>query len=450
MSVEQSTAVEDAEFLSVQFQVHPVRVAEVHALLHAAIRAEVIHAVIVQLLLRGVELRRGDGDGQVLHPADGLLERRVLMAGEVEEPEHVAVADVEEEVAGARVVPVFHQLHQREAEKLLVELDGLLDVLADQGEMVHALYRGGRPLIAAAQVLLAQLLPARPDLLEFLALRRWHESPPCVIAAGVVAPVTSPEPRVAVRAGHGIRAARCRLMARARGAYAVTLPPLRWTRSTLSLRRCAQPCRPRPARARVAGGTARTGHCAWARQYRPTRPWPSQDRPPRRPAPTMSRSSGRAATPTSTGPGWPRCTIGWTDRSPGSVPQAVSSAAHSCCQAASCQIRTRAGQGCRAARSPPGGTQARTGVRVASLGRARFSACRSARRLPGEPLAPTMTRRTPDTAALLPCAVRSYRLGIWSLRLTACERPLRRCCPPAAATRRPPPAQGQPSGPPAA
>src|SRR5262249_17276493 len=138
----------------------------------------------VWLLLRGLELRRGEEDGQVLSPADGLLERRVLMPGEVEEPEHVAVADIEEEVAGARVVPVLHQFHQRETEKLLVELDGLLDVLADQGEMVHALHRGGRPLTAAPQVLLAQFLPARPDLLEFLALRRWHGSPPCVIAAG--------------------------------------------------------------------------------------------------------------------------------------------------------------------------------------------------------------------------------------------------------------------------
>ena len=53
-------------------------------------------------------------------------------------------------------------------------------------DMVHALHRAGRPLAAAVQVLLAQLLPARPDLLEFLALRRWHGSPPCVMAAGVV------------------------------------------------------------------------------------------------------------------------------------------------------------------------------------------------------------------------------------------------------------------------
>ncbi len=42
------------------------------------------------------------GDGQVLQRADRLGERRVVVAGEVEEPEQVAVADVEEEVARAR------------------------------------------------------------------------------------------------------------------------------------------------------------------------------------------------------------------------------------------------------------------------------------------------------------------------------------------------------------
>src|SRR5579859_5349671 len=187
-SAEQAPAVEDAEFLPVQLHVHAVRVAEVHTLLDAAVRAKVLHTGLVEPLLRGVELLRGDGDGQVLDPADGLAERRVLVAGEVEEPEHVAVADVKEEVAGTRVVAVLHQFHQREAKELLVEQDRLLDVLADQGEMVDALHGAGGPLTPAAQVFLAQLLPARPDLLEILALRRWHGSPPWVIAAGVRSP----------------------------------------------------------------------------------------------------------------------------------------------------------------------------------------------------------------------------------------------------------------------
>jgi len=43
------------------------------------------------------------------------------------------VADVEEEVIGARVIAVFYQLDEREAEELLIELDRLFGVLADQG-----------------------------------------------------------------------------------------------------------------------------------------------------------------------------------------------------------------------------------------------------------------------------------------------------------------------------
>ena len=69
----------------------------------------------------------------MLHPADRLAERRVLMAREVEEPEQVAVAEVEEDVAGSRVVAVFDQLHQREPEEVLVEPDRRLDVPADHG-----------------------------------------------------------------------------------------------------------------------------------------------------------------------------------------------------------------------------------------------------------------------------------------------------------------------------
>src|SRR3712207_9473972 len=64
--------------------------------------------------------------GEVLDRADRLLERAVLVTGEVEEPEQVPVADVEEEVAGPGVVAVLHQLDEREAEGVLVEANGLL------------------------------------------------------------------------------------------------------------------------------------------------------------------------------------------------------------------------------------------------------------------------------------------------------------------------------------
>jgi hypothetical protein len=42
------------------------------------------------------------------------------VAGEVEEAEQVAVADVEEEVAGTGIVAVLDQLDQREPQELLI------------------------------------------------------------------------------------------------------------------------------------------------------------------------------------------------------------------------------------------------------------------------------------------------------------------------------------------
>src|ERR1017187_5001517 len=74
----------------------------------------------------------------MLHAADGLGERRMIVAGKVEEAEQIVIPDVEEEVAGAGVVAVLDQFHQRETEEFLVEADGLLGVLADQGEGMDA------------------------------------------------------------------------------------------------------------------------------------------------------------------------------------------------------------------------------------------------------------------------------------------------------------------------
>ena len=59
----------------------------------------------------------------MLDPAEGLVELGVLVAGEVEEGEHVAVADVEEQVRAALVVAVLEELHEREPEQVLVEGD---------------------------------------------------------------------------------------------------------------------------------------------------------------------------------------------------------------------------------------------------------------------------------------------------------------------------------------
>ena len=84
-----------------------------------------------------------DADRHVVQPAEHLGVRADVEAGEVEEGEQVAVADVEEEVRGAGVVAVLDQLGQREAEHVLVEADGPLDVAADQRGVVQAAGGGG-------------------------------------------------------------------------------------------------------------------------------------------------------------------------------------------------------------------------------------------------------------------------------------------------------------------
>ena len=99
-----------------------------------------------------VELLGRHRDRHVLQRADRLLVRLVLVAGEVEEAEQVAVAEVEEEVARAGVVAVLDQLDEREAEEVLVEADRLLDVLADERGVVDAARGRRRPVARRAQV----------------------------------------------------------------------------------------------------------------------------------------------------------------------------------------------------------------------------------------------------------------------------------------------------------
>jgi hypothetical protein len=90
----------------------------------------------------------------VVQPAEHLGVGADVQAGEVEEGEQVAVADVEEEVRGARVVAVLDQLGEREAEHVLVEADGPLDIAADQRRVVQAAGSGGGALAGRAQVCL--------------------------------------------------------------------------------------------------------------------------------------------------------------------------------------------------------------------------------------------------------------------------------------------------------
>src|SRR5215469_5059479 len=95
----------------------------------------------------------------MLDAADRLLPRRVLIAREVEEPQQVVIADVEEEVIRPGVVPVLYQLDQRETEELLVEPDGLLGVFADKGQVVHSAHGADRALRQRPEILLAQFFP---------------------------------------------------------------------------------------------------------------------------------------------------------------------------------------------------------------------------------------------------------------------------------------------------
>src|SRR5690606_33453433 len=84
--------------------------------------------------------------------AEHLAVGRQGQSGQVEEGEGVAVAEVEEEVRRAGVVAVLEHLDQGEAEQAVVELDGALDVTADQGDVVHATGGARRPLGAGTQV----------------------------------------------------------------------------------------------------------------------------------------------------------------------------------------------------------------------------------------------------------------------------------------------------------
>ena len=53
----------------------------------------------------------------MVQPAEHLLVRADVEAGEVEERQQVAVADVEEEVVGAGVVAVLEDLRERELQQ---------------------------------------------------------------------------------------------------------------------------------------------------------------------------------------------------------------------------------------------------------------------------------------------------------------------------------------------
>src|SRR3954469_3068856 len=110
------------------------RDAAVHGVLHPGV-GEPLHQLLPVL---GV-----DADRHVVQAAEHLGVRADVQAREVEERDEVAVADVEEEMRGPRVVAVLDQLGQRESQHVLVEAHGPLAVTADQRGGVQT-PRGGR------------------------------------------------------------------------------------------------------------------------------------------------------------------------------------------------------------------------------------------------------------------------------------------------------------------
>jgi hypothetical protein len=93
----------------------------------------------------------------------------------------------------------------------------------------------------------------------------------------------------------------------------------------------------------------------------------------------------------------------------GEPPKAACNAPRSRCRAASAQAWRRTAEGwLRSARSPPGGTQASTGMSGAPCARANSAAYRIAGRHSGDPLTPTMTLNLMATTALPSLALDCY------------------------------------------
>jgi hypothetical protein len=85
-SAKQGGTEEQTQVLTVQLQAHAVGVAEIQAVLHPTVRAQVVDASLAQAAPGGGELLGRDRDGQVLDPADGLGEGRVSWPGKSKKP----------------------------------------------------------------------------------------------------------------------------------------------------------------------------------------------------------------------------------------------------------------------------------------------------------------------------------------------------------------------------
>ena len=139
------------------------------------VRPEVVDAGVGQPHLGRLELLGRHRDGDVLHAAEALGHRLEAQPGEVEEGEHVAVADVEEEVRRAGVVPVLEQLDAAGSPAARRRTDGRLRVGADQGQVVHAAPGRRRSVVGRQDVALAQLPAAIGEAGAFGGIGLGHD-----------------------------------------------------------------------------------------------------------------------------------------------------------------------------------------------------------------------------------------------------------------------------------
>src|SRR5262249_41112451 len=115
--------------------------------------------------------------------ADAFLSRFEAETREVEETEQRAVAEVEEEVRRAGIVPVLRDFHAREAEQPVVELDRLLHVAADERGMVDAPTTRGGSLGERSDVALAEVRASLGQAGAFVGVRWRHEGQPATKSA---------------------------------------------------------------------------------------------------------------------------------------------------------------------------------------------------------------------------------------------------------------------------
>src|ERR1039458_8295723 len=73
-------------------------------------------------------LLASDRDGDVMQATEYFAVLPEVEAGEVEVGEIVVVSNIEKEVGGTAVVPVFEQFDERELEEVLVKGDGSFDI----------------------------------------------------------------------------------------------------------------------------------------------------------------------------------------------------------------------------------------------------------------------------------------------------------------------------------